>query len=81
MSNIKKLIHVGFENNLALDRVIAVATPIAAPVKRAVQRAKKEERLIDLTNGRRTKTVVFLDNGWGAVIAISPETFSSRALK
>ena len=81
MSNTTKLIHVGFENNLALDRVIAIATPISAPVKRAVQRAKKEERLIDLTNGRRTKTVVFLDNGWVAVIAISPETFSSRALK
>ncbi|MBG92452.1 MAG: hypothetical protein CL792_00510 [Chloroflexi bacterium] len=79
MSTTTKLVHVGFENNLALDKVIAIATPIAAPVKRAVQKAKKTERLIDLTNGRRTKTVVFLDDGWVAVIAISPETFSSRA--
>jgi regulator of extracellular matrix RemA (YlzA/DUF370 family) len=35
-----ELIHVGFDNSLALNRVIAVATPTSAPMKRAVHRAK-----------------------------------------
>jgi regulator of extracellular matrix RemA (YlzA/DUF370 family) len=74
-----ELIHVGFDNHLALNRVVAVASPGSAPVKRMVQRGKEAQRVIDLTSGRRTKAVVVLDNDWVALIAITPETFASRA--
>ena len=73
-----ELIHVGFENHLALNRVLAIATPSAAPVKRLIQRGKDEQRIIDLTSGRRTKAVAVLDNDWVALLAITPETFSGR---
>lgn len=72
------LIHVGFDNYLALDRVLAVASPGSAPMKRMVQRSKEQNRAIDLTSGRRTKAVVVLDDDWVALIAITPETFSGR---
>ena len=72
------LIHVGFDNYLALDRVIAVASPASAPMKRVVQRGKEQHRAIDLTSGRRTKAVVVLEEDWVALVAITPETFSSR---
>ena len=72
------LIHVGFDNFLALDRVLAVAAPGSAPMKRMVQRGKEQNRAIDLTSGRRTKAVVVLDDDWVALIAITPETFSGR---
>jgi len=74
-----ELIHVGFDNHVALNRVVAVASPGSAPVKRMVQRGKETQRVIDLTSGRRTKAVVVLDNDWVALIAITPETFASRA--
>ncbi len=74
-----ELIHVGFDNHLALNRVVAVAAPNSAPIKRMVQRGKEERRYIDLTSGRRTKAVVVLDNDWVALVAITPETFSGRA--
>lgn len=74
-----ELIHVGFDNHLSLNRVMAVASPGSAPVKRMVQRGKEGQRAIDLTSGRRTKAVVVLDNDWVALIAITPETFASRA--
>jgi extracellular matrix regulatory protein A len=74
-----ELIHVGFDNHLALNRVVAVAAPGSAPVKRMVQRGKETQHAIDLTSGRRTKAVVVLDNDWVALIAITPETFASRA--
>jgi extracellular matrix regulatory protein A len=74
-----ELIHVGFDNHLALNRVVSVAAPGSAPVKRMVQRGKEAQRVIDLTSGRRTKAVVVLDNDWVALIAITPETFASRA--
>jgi len=73
-----ELIHVGFENHLALNRVMAVATPGAAPIKRMIQRGKDEQRVIDLTSGRRTKAVAVLDNDWIALLAITPETFAGR---
>jgi hypothetical protein len=57
-----ELIHVGFDNHLALNRVVSVAAPGSAPVKRMVQRGKEAQRVIDLTSGRRTKAVVVLDN-------------------
>jgi regulator of extracellular matrix RemA (YlzA/DUF370 family) len=72
------LIHVGFDNYLALDRVVAVAAPGSAPMKRMVQRGKEQSRAIDLTSGRRTKAVVVLADDWVALIAITPETFSGR---
>ena len=72
------LIHVGFDNYLALDRVLAVASPGSAPMKRMVQRGKEQNRAIDLTSGRRTKAVVVLDEDWVALIAITPETFFGR---
>ena len=73
-----ELIHVGFENHLALDRVVAVATPGSAPMKRMIQRGKEQQQIIDLTSGRRTKAVAVLDNDWVALLAITPETFSGR---
>ncbi|MFA7248267.1 MAG: DUF370 domain-containing protein [Dehalococcoidia bacterium] len=72
------LIHVGFDNYLATDRILAVASPGSAPMKRMVQRGKEMNRAIDLTSGRRTKAVVVLDDDWVALIAITPETFSGR---
>lgn len=72
------LIHVGFDNYLAMNRVLAVAAPGSAPMKRMVQRGKEQNRAIDLTSGRRTKAVVVLDEDWVALIAITPETFSGR---
>jgi len=72
------LIHVGFDNYLAVDRVLAVAAPGSAPMKRMIQRGKEQNRTIDLTSGRRTKAVVVLDQDWVALIAITPETFSGR---
>jgi extracellular matrix regulatory protein A len=74
-----ELIHVGFDNHLALNRVIAVAGPASAPMKRMVQRSKRDERAIDLTAGRRTKAVVVLDDDRIALVAITPETFAGRA--
>jgi regulator of extracellular matrix RemA (YlzA/DUF370 family) len=75
-----ELIHVGFDNYLALNQVTAVVAPGSAPMKRLVQRSRQAERMIDLTTGRRTKAVVVLDNEWVALIAITPATLSSRAL-
>lgn len=73
-----ELIHVGFDSYVALNRVLAVASPNSAPMKRMVQRGKEQHRAVDLTSGRRTKAVLVLDDDWVALIPITPETFAGR---
>ena len=58
---VAKLINIGFGNVVNSDKIIAVVSPEAAPVKRMVQRAKESNRIIDATQGRRTKAVLITE--------------------
>jgi regulator of extracellular matrix RemA (YlzA/DUF370 family) len=69
---------VGFGNYLAANHVVGIASPAAAPVKRLVQEGRGKSITIDMTSGRRTKAVVFMDNGAIMLAAIAPETIENR---
>jgi len=73
-----QLVHIGFGNIVAMDRVIAIVTPNSAPTKRAIQEGRNKGQLIDMTNGRRTKAVIFADSGHIILAALAPETISGR---
>ena len=73
-----ELVHVGFGNVLAMNKVIAIASPNSAPTKRAIQEGKTKGQLIDMTNGRRTKAVIFTDSGHIVLAALAPETITGR---
>ena len=73
-----ELVHVGFGNVLAMNRVIAIVSPNSAPTKRAIQEGKSKGLLIDMTNGRRTKAVIFTDSGHIVLAALAPETITGR---
>jgi hypothetical protein len=75
-----ELIHVGFGNVLAINRVIAMAPPNSAPTKRMAQESKSTGMIIDLTNGRRTKAVLVMDSGHIVLAAIAPETIAGRLM-
>ena len=47
---VAKLINIGFGNVVNSDKIVAVVSPEAAPVKRMVQRAKESNRIIDATH-------------------------------
>ncbi len=73
-----ELIHIGFGNILAINRVIAIVTPNSAPIKRTMQDGKNKGQLIDMTNGRRTKAVIITDSGHIVLAALAPETIAGR---
>ena len=73
-----ELVHVGFGNVLAMNKVIAIASPNSAPAKRVIQEGKNKGLLIDMTNGRRTKAVIFTDSGHIVLAALAPETITGR---
>ena len=73
-----ELVHIGFGNILVMNRVIAMALPNSAPTKRAIQEGKNKGLLIDMTNGRRNKVVIFTDSGHVILAALAPETIAGR---
>lgn len=73
-----ELVHVGFNNIIAMNRVIAIASPNSAPTKRTIQEGRNKGLLVDMTNGRRTKAVIITDSGHIILAALAPETIAGR---
>ena len=73
-----KFINVGFGNMIAVERVVALASPESAPIKRLVQDAKDDGRAIDVTCGRRTRSVIITDSEHVILSAIQTETIAGR---
>jgi regulator of extracellular matrix RemA (YlzA/DUF370 family) len=72
--------HVGYGNFLSLERVITVLPPAAAPVQRLIREAKEEGVVIDITNGRRTRSIALLDSGKVVLLGLSVKELGSRGL-
>ena len=73
-----KFINVGFGNMVAVDRVISIVSPDSAPIKRLVQSAKDDCRVIDVTCGRRARAVIITDSEHVILSAIQTETIANR---
>ena len=74
-----KLIHVGFGSLVSAGRVVAVVSPDSAPIKRMAQEARERGTLIDATYGRRTRSVLILDNDHLVLSALTPDVIAARA--
>ena len=73
------LIHIGFGNIVNAGKIIAVVSPDSAPVKRMVQKARELGTAIDATQGRKTKSVLVMENSQLVLSALLPETNAQRA--
>ena len=74
-----ELIHAGFGNYIAVNRVVAIVAPGSAPIQRLIRDGKKKGVIIDITSGRRTKAAIFTDTGNIILAAITPEAIQGRA--
>ena len=73
-----KLINIGFGNAVNADRILAVAGPESAPIKRIVQEAKEQKMLIDATQGRKTRAVIITDSNHVILTYLQAETIMAR---
>ncbi len=71
-------LNVGFDNYVISDKVIALVSSDSAPMRRVIQEFRKTGRLIDATQGRKTKSVVFLESGQIAASALPQEILTRR---
>lgn len=73
-----KLVNVGFGNMVNADRVVCVVSPESAPIKRIVQQAKENGKLIDVTQGRKTASVIFTDSEHIVLSYLKADRLSQR---
>ena len=73
-----RLVHIGFGNMAAADRVVAIINPSSAPLRRLREEARDAGFLIDATQGRKTRSVLIMDSKHVVISSIQPETIASR---
>ncbi len=72
------LVNIGFGNVVSAARVIAVVTPGSSPMKRLREEAKKRGKLVDATEGRRTRSIIITDSDHVILSALQAETITQR---
>ena len=71
-------LNVGFDNAVAVERIIAIVSADPSPIKRLREAANRHQKLIDATNGRRTRTVIITDSDHVVLSSLQPETITER---
>ena len=73
-----RFINIGYGNMVAVDRIVTLVSPDSAPIKRLIQDAKDDGRVIDVTCGRKTRAVIITDSEHVILAAIQTETIANR---
>ena len=76
--NSPTLLNVGFDNAVSAGRIIAILSSDTAPMKRLREAAERAHKLVDATNGRRTRTVIVTDSDHVVLSSLQPETVAQR---
>ena len=72
------LLNIGYGNLVIASRVVAIVSPASAPMKRLREEAGNRGKLVDATQGRRTRSIIVTDSDHVILSAINPETIASR---
>jgi regulator of extracellular matrix RemA (YlzA/DUF370 family) len=73
-----KLLNIGYGNLVVASRIIAVVSPNAAPVRRLREEARERGKLVDATQGRKTRSVIVSDSDHVILSAVQAETLLTR---
>ena len=81
MSNKKNcytLINLGYNNVVVKEKIVAVVSPDAAPIKRLKEEARQSKKLIDATSGRRARAVIITESDHVILASVQPQTIAQR---
>ncbi len=73
-----KFISIGYGNSVAAERIVALVSPESAPVKRLMQDAKEMGRIIDVSCGHKTRSVIVTDSEHIILSALTTEKLALR---
>lgn len=73
-----KFLNVGYENNVNVDKVIAVLNSDSAPGRRLIKNARESQLLLDATEGNKTLAIIVTESGHIITSAFRAETLKKR---
>ncbi|MFW5733650.1 MAG: DUF370 domain-containing protein [Oceanidesulfovibrio sp.] len=73
-----KLLNIGFGNYVVASRVVSIVTPSSSPMRRLREDARQEGRLVDATQGRKTRSIIITDSNHVLLSAIQADTLGQR---
>jgi regulator of extracellular matrix RemA (YlzA/DUF370 family) len=73
-----RMLNIGYGNLVSAARVIAIVSPQSSPMKRLREEAGGRGKLVDATQGRRTRSILVTDSDHVILSAINPETIAAR---
>ena len=74
----RRLINIGFGNAVMAGRVIAVVNPKSSPMKKLKDEARNANKLVDVTEGRRTRAILVMDSNHIILSSVQTETLALR---
>ncbi len=74
------LVNIGFGNVISARRIVAVVAPGSAPIKKLREEAKERGKLVDATEGRKTRSIIVTDSDHIVLSALQVETISQRVM-
>lgn len=79
--DVQPLINIGFGNYVLAGRVVSIVNPASSPMRRLREDARSDGRLIDATQGRKTRSILVTDSNHIILSAVQPETISQRFMQ
>jgi len=73
-----RILNVGYGNLVLVSRVVAIVSPQSSPMKRLREEAGGRGKLVDATQGRRTRSILVTDSDHVILSALNPETLAAR---
>lgn len=73
-----KLLNIGFGNTVVSSRVVAIVNTNSAPMKRLKEEARESRKLVDVTQGRKTRSIIITDSDHIVLSALQAETIAQR---
>jgi extracellular matrix regulatory protein A len=75
-----QLLNIGFGNTVSVNRIVAVINTGSSPARKLKELAKTNGKLVDVTEGRRTRSILVMDSDHIILSSIQPDTISQRML-
>ncbi len=73
-----RMLNIGYGNLVIASRVVSIVSPGSAPMKRLRDEAAQRGKLVDATQGRRTRSILVTDSDHVVLSAVNPETIAAR---
>lgn len=72
------LLNIGYGNTVMVNRIVAVINTGSSPARKLKELAKEGRRLIDVTEGRRTRSMIITDSNHVILSSVQPDTITQR---